>query len=475
MSAFATEFPIRPDTSVGDFLASVRSWLINSPHTQLSGGEIEALGQGEISKAQVSGESAECWVFEDSTVMEESAAALVYSKLHEGIRWNTTIAYSKRRGDCWVGIRIRGEATVPKVRMPKALKPRVIEYLLNSLGGAYDGTLLVANTPYRLNDDEIELATSISFGEELGRLPIAYVSVGFDGSYSIDPAALANDLGGMCHVVVEPNRNFSRILQLQTQSENVYGGTICVIWPQNAERREFYLGDQFASVRQLKSAIIDYVCSTWSNRTLQRRITLEHVQSLVSRRALEQIRLALEAKGSQELDSYIEEFDKEIAARNALIADRDREIAALKSQLAAKPRTTLGHQQLMKTADTEQEFYEREFSGIIVGQLSKTLSNLLPSSRRHHVISAVVLANSTATEQLENSREKLKKILNGYSKMSAVVRSDLVEMGFAITEEGKHYKLVYRSDDRYVFTLPKSGSDWRGSMNATSDISRLLF
>ena len=37
------------------------------------------------------------------------------------------------------------------------------------------------------------------------------------------------------------------------------------------------------------------------------------------------------------------------------------------------------------------------------------------------------------------------------------------------------YKLVYQEDDRYTYTLPKSGSDHRGSLNAANDIGRLMF
>ncbi|GMU46359.1 MAG: hypothetical protein AMXMBFR26_11410 [Porticoccaceae bacterium] len=55
------------------------------------------------------------------------------------------------------------------------------------------------------------------------------------------------------------------------------------------------------------------------------------------------------------------------------------------------------------------------------------------------------------------------------------MRRGLEEMGFSITEEGKHYKLTFQDDDRYTFTLPKSGSDHRGGLNAASDIGRLLF
>ena len=54
-------------------------------------------------------------------------------------------------------------------------------------------------------------------------------------------------------------------------------------------------------------------------------------------------------------------------------------------------------------------------------------------------------------------------------------RRSLLEFGFIIEGVGKHFKQIYQGDDRYIFTLPKSGSDHRGGLNAAGDISRLLF
>ena len=69
----------------------------------------------------------------------------------------------------------------------------------------------------------------------------------------------------------------------------------------------------------------------------------------------------------------------------------------------------------------------------------------------------------------------MKNLLRGYRSMDAKTKNGLIEMGFDVAEDGKHYKLTFMGDDRYTFTLPKSGSDHRGGLNAASDISRLLF
>ncbi|MNY75750.1 hypothetical protein D3C86_2151140 [compost metagenome] len=59
--------------------------------------------------------------------------------------------------------------------------------------------------------------------------------------------------------------------------------------------------------------------------------------------------------------------------------------------------------------------------------------------------------------------------------MDAATRAGLEALGFSLTEEGKHIKLVYQDDDRYTFILPKSGSDWRGGLNSASDIAKRIF
>jgi hypothetical protein len=45
------------------------------------------------------------------------------------------------------------------------------------------------------------------------------VSSGFSGEYIADTNSLANDLSGMAHVVVEPDRLFSRRLQIELWAE----------------------------------------------------------------------------------------------------------------------------------------------------------------------------------------------------------------------------------------------------------------
>jgi hypothetical protein len=69
----------------------------------------------------------------------------------------------------------------------------------------------------------------------------------------------------------------------------------------------------------------------------------------------------------------------------------------------------------------------------------------------------------------------VKAALRAYKSMDAKTRSALGSLGFSITEDGKHYKAVFRGDPRYMFTLPKTSGDHRAGKNAASDITSTLF
>ena len=57
-----------------------------------------------------------------------------------------------------------------------------------------------------------------------------------------------------------------------------------------------------------------------------------------------------------------------------------------------------------------------------------------------------------------------------YKSLSGTLRQQLVDLGFRITEDGKHYRLAYFGDGRYKTTIAKSGSDWREGKNIASVI-----
>ena len=59
--------------------------------------------------------------------------------------------------------------------------------------------------------------------------------------------------------------------------------------------------------------------------------------------------------------------------------------------------------------------------------------------------------------------------------MTPSISKELQDIGFSISDDGKHIKLVFGEDSRYTGTLSKTGSDRRAGDNTAHDLIRDIF
>lgn len=468
MLSFATEFSVDADRTTADFLQAMVRWISESPHTSLSAERLLELQQKDEAFVQSCNEQVRSLVSRSTDV---DLAGIRYSRHDDDLEWLTTVVFSRTSSDAWVGIRVECESQHAAARLPSAKKPVVVRTVLESLGGAADGYLLIRDQAHILANTDIDLAAKLIRGEAGCRLPIVYVSAQFQGGHLLDVNRLAADLSGMAHVVVEPNRPFSVRLQLEVDSENVYGGTIGIYWPEGGGRRAFFLGGEYSTPGHLAVAIKDEVRAALLNRRPLARCTWAYVLETASRQAIH----SLKASGSKALEDYVKTFDQEIEAKDQRLEDAEREIQRLHNELKkyeARAGATSGG---LFRPGRERDFYPNEVLGILLDAIEDAATRVPQDSRRQHVLTSIIEANKLDDNPLEGRREQLKKLLRGMSTIDGKMRRELEEMGFSISEDGKHFKLIFQGDDRYTYTLPKSGSDWRGGLNAASDIARLLF
>ena len=182
---------------------------------------------------------------------------------------------------------------------------------------------------------------------------------------------------------------------------------------------------------------------------------------------------ALTAAGSQEVDRYIEAFDKERKAEAEQLADAEREINRLRAEIRIyESRRPLGSGLTIQSGP-ERELYPARWA-LWFERPFRMPATHARDSRRKHVLSSVLAAN-TASEEPSRFRKELKELLRGSTTIDSRIRRGLEQLGFEVSEDGKHYKLVFQGDGRYTFSFPKSGSDHRGGLNAASEITRRLF
>lgn len=468
MLTFATEFPVDTASTAADFISVVKGWLLGSPHTKLTEADLQDFHPTGAFAAETADQRV------TTLGMRGAADGHDYVAFRNAARdgdidWETVVVFSKSPNRSWISVRTSRESIQPIAKLPAAKKPLAVIKLLEGLGGGWDGNICVSAEPHRLSNNDIDLAARVLNGHAGCRLPIVYVSSGFDGKYAVDAEALAHDLSGMAHVMVEPNRPFSRRLQLDVQSENVYGGTIGIYWPEGTGRKAFFPGRAYESHHELKWAIIEEVRAALLNRRPLPQCSWATVEAEVRRGEYE----SLKSSGSQELSSFIETFDAEQKARIAQLESAESEIARLQREVMRLQAAEVVTSGFALRRGKEQDFFPGEVMGTVTDAIAECASRLPAGSRKAHILESIAEANPTSSISKEK-REALKKLLRDYRSMDSATRSGLEELGFTITEEGKHYKLVYHDDDRYVFPLAKSGSDRRGGLNSVSDIAKRI-
>src|SRR5690606_35895810 len=145
-----------------------------------------------------------------------------------------------------VRLRTQCIATTPGARLDTPRKPYLIKALLKSGWGGTDQGIAVSDQPVWLEGTDAGIATAklVTLGEAAKWLPTVYVSATGNGSWLLsrqEIETLAYDLGGIAHVVVEPDRAFSFDLRDATEARNAYGGTVGLSVPGQGIARRYYL------------------------------------------------------------------------------------------------------------------------------------------------------------------------------------------------------------------------------------------
>lgn len=466
MLSFATEIPISSDVTAAEFSAAVKKWLLGSRYTRFVSETLSGLGAGEVWDAVEESESIESI---NETTTDSESIAIIYRKNDLDFEWITTIVLSIVPTSSWISVRIECDPLHPTATVPVAKKPVLLRVLLEELGGGVDGAFKVGATPIVLTGSELDLAAACVQGETECYMPILYVSAPFQGRYLVDPNDLAESLAGMAHVVVEPNREFSLGLMKLSQRKNVYGGTVAVYWPQGSGKRAFFTSPN-AIAANVQQSIFNEIRLSLANRRPILRCTLSAIKELKSRRLIN----SLKDQGSKETQSYVELYEDELHSKEEALQTAELEILRLKAEVRRYVMQDKGDAGIILEGGGEQDLYDGEILDTIRDALANEIERVTQDSRRQHILQAIVAAN-TISEDREKNRERIKNVLRGYNSMDSKTKRELEQIGFTISDDGKHHKLVYKNDSRYTFTLAKSGSDYRGGLNAAGDICRLLF
>lgn len=107
--------------------------------------------------------------------------------------------------------------------------------------------------------------------------------------------------------------------------------------------------------------------------------------------------------------------------------------------------------------------------------LETSIEHISKDTRRYDVISDLIDSNFTEKDvTLEDKLEHVASATKGY-RTSSDLKKDLEEAGLVITGGGKHPKIQFKSDERYMLTCASTTSDVRAGDNLYAQIKKKFF
>jgi len=490
---FSTVLQIQDSLSKDDFIKLVLQWNQRSPHPA---NVIPGIVWNGEHNTRYGNEN--MWLAIEE-YRNKNTIAVRYEKVEDdGVIWDTdyVMNFDERKMAIQLDRSFLAEASTVDTKFST---PHFISLLSDGGYLTPDGQLPVSRLPVDINKDNLDVVAGVINGETRYKLPVVYISKLYNGSTPVDVRKLASKLKGVAHVLVQNDSWLNSDLRKLCYDKNEFNGAVGIYFPNPAvpHSRFFYRAydgyDEFLYEKIVRS-VIQYGTSqnveplyTWqgvNSSLLRDRWSSRGADLLEAERARKSAEfaheLAEEAKDeaerlADEANMMVASVDEEILSMKQQIQalSKDNERLAAENQGLRAKLSTLDDVPVLR-AGNEDEFFPGEIKEIVLSILEEAGKNVQPKSRRADVIHDLISSNDYQGI-MEKRAETLKTLLKGYSRMSSTLRHELEELGFTITEDGKHYRLTYYGDARYNTTLSKTGSDYHGGRNANSQITNSMF
>lgn len=300
-------------------------------------------------------------------------------------------------------------------------------------------------------------------------LPLVLATTYFDTrATEIEEYTLSKKLAGFAYVVVCDNE-YTRLLKDRADHATPFNGAVCIYTkggrPRQFRKRNAYLGapldKQIANeVQRFVTSAVDADAPTWEAL---------HAEQ-VRKEAKESAALAEEALGDNE---NLDEKLKRAEARIAALVQENMSLTAKCNSLQTALTKSEAVQTIIEPSSIP-EFFDGEQHDLLVSILQKALLNCGSKETRQKELIADLLAHNKIIGNGKEMLEVVKSVFADGEELSAKELAELKRVGFEITSDNTHYKLVYKGS-KYWFSLAKTSSDKkRSGKNLTSDITKTL-
>ena len=390
---------------------------------------------------------------------------------------------------------------------PRFSTPHFISMMIKHGYLRDDASLPVLRDPFYIEESNVDIAADAINGKTHYRIPVVYVSSTADGQDPVNVKMLASRLKGVAHVLVQKGSAVRIRLRGLTDGQSEDNGSIGIYYPDGEGKKRFFWRSVTESDSVIEDTVVRAVIEYSSAKMIDTLLTWQGVNNAILRDRLESNRnerLAAEKAQKSAEEEYaklagsLSDGERKIrekaledarAESDALLEGIDEEMKKLQRQVEELTRANEALQYenhgLKTSLDStksrpvllmgdETEFYSGEIKDLLLAVLSDALKGIKQKSRRHDVVTDII-ENNDYKKQSEQRAEKVRQLLWSYDGMSAKTRQELKNLGFVITEEGKHYKLTYFGDGRYQLTFAKTPSDFRAGRSCTQETVNLVY
>lgn len=500
MLLFSTVLDINDTLTKDGFIKLVLEWNQNTPHPENTIPGIEWDGSHNVRYG-----NAEMWL-EIQEYRNGNTIAVRYEKVEkDGAIWDTDFVMNFDRMEMAVQLDRSFRADAPMADLQFST-PYFITLLIERGFIKDDGKLPMLKTPISITEENIDLLSGIINGTDCFEYPVVYVSKNRDGSEPINVLRLASRLKGIAHVLLQDDSWSNSKIRAACDDKNEFFGAVGIYYPSGATpHQRFFSRSLFGFDEFLSDKIFRSILQYSNIQNIDPLLTWMGVNNALFRdrwnsrgsELIEAERAKKNAEVAQELaeiarEEAVQEKEKAVQEKNEsdfLVEMTDEEIAGFKRQIESlthdnerlfaenaglRAKINSLDSEPIVIAGNEDDFFPGEIKELVLSVLSAELDRIggeNAKTRRADVIRDILKVNEYEGT-LDKVAEELKNKFKGYTTMNGTLHRYIEEIGFIITEEGKHYRLTYYGDPRYHTTISKTSSDHREGKNISAQIIR---
>lgn len=392
--------------------------------------------------------------------------------------WTTDIAFNEVQHE--IQIRLAREKQIISADYDRNFRlPYFLRQLLRDNLGGFDGDLPVCDRPLFIDDSNVNIIEELIKGKRFYSLPVIYVSHPFyEEDYHIDVEELAKDMAGCAHVLAEVTTETTSMLRITNNEKNAYNGAIDIFYEDDSFR---YLKRADITANQYRYRISHAVYARLAMRNIDDGSTLSSIKISNKIKKIKE-----HDNETKKLILKIEDLEEKRRSDNEVIEAASEEIKQLQKQVNelefkvdslsnSLNRKTASDANTITLEYTEKEFYDDEIKRLVIECIKNTIKTYDTDSQKwrdYHVLKDII-DNNIVSEFGNNIKTEMANLFKKNNLSKADIRA-LKGLGFVV-QIGSHDKYIFKGDNRYIVTVPKTPSDHRSAENLVHDAVKLIF